>query len=77
MSDKIPCNLRMEAGIVERMDDLCRLAGCRRVELVESLIAAEYDRVNGNPQLKAILEQLRTVADSIRQMSAIDSDAPQ
>lgn len=77
MSDKIPCNLRMEAGIVEKMDDLCRLAGCRRVELVEGLIAAEYDRVNGNPQLKAILQQLRTVADSIRQMSGIDSDAPQ
>ncbi len=62
-------NFRLEDSVIARMDEICQLSGCTRVELVESLINAEYDRLNGNPQLRLLLEQLRGVAETLREVS--------
>lgn len=69
MTKKIAVNLRLSREEVDQLDAICQLAGCTRVQLVGSLVSAEYDRLNGNPQLKALLEQLKTVADTIQAMN--------
>lgn len=64
-----PLMFRLEESVIVRMDEICHLSGCSRVALVESLVNSEYDRLSGNPQLKALLEQLKTVSDTIKAMN--------
>ena len=32
-------------------------------------VCSEYDKINGNPQLKKMLEQMREIAETMKQMT--------
>lgn len=58
--------IRLNEETVEHLDELARLMNASRATMLETLIEAEYDRVQGNPRAKALLEALRAFADTVQ-----------
>lgn len=52
-------SLRLKNDIIEKLDYLCSLNGLSRSQFVSSCIKFEYDKVFGNPDLVALVSQLR------------------
>ena len=65
--------MTMTAGqgvkVVRQLDELCAMSGIKRSEFFINAICAEYDKVNGNPQLKKMLEQMKQIAETMKQMN--------
>lgn len=59
---------RADKEVVEKLDELCRMSGIKRSEFLISCIMSEYDRVQGNPTLRKMLEQLREMSETMKQM---------
>ena len=65
-------NFRFSVETLERMDELCRLAGgISRTALLLGLVNAEYDRVHGHPELKAIIEQMTALQKQFETISGV------
>lgn len=65
-----PTNFRFPAETMERMDELCRLAGgISRTALLIGFVNAEYDRVHGHPEMKAIIEQMTALQKQFEALS--------
>jgi predicted transcriptional regulator len=60
---------RCEDAVAEQLDEICRLSGMKRGDFLISAITAEYDRLQGNPQMKKMLEQMRQIAETMKQMT--------
>ncbi len=75
--DTMQITFRAPTPIVEQLDELCRLSGVKRSEFIITCITSEYDKLNGNPKLKEIMEQFRSISDQMKQLtgqaSAYDS----
>lgn len=57
---------------LQKLDELVALAGLSsRSALVLTLIRLEHDRVQGSPELKKILEQLRAVRSQIEALTPV------
>lgn len=67
--DTLQITFRAPVDVVEQLDELCRLTGVKRGEFFINAVIAEYDKINGNPQLKKMLEQFRGIADTMKQMT--------
>lgn len=63
--------VRLKPVTVERLDMLAELSGMSRAEFLNTLINSEYDRVTGNPKLKALLEQMQVLK---RQLDELNGD---
>lgn len=63
--------IRLKPVTVERLDMLAELSGMSRAEYMNMLINAEYDRITGNPKLKALLEQMQVLK---RQLDELNGD---
>lgn len=67
--DTIPVTFRCPVEVVEQLDELCRVAGCKRSEFFITSITSEYDKLNGNPKLKAIMEQFKAITEQMKELS--------
>lgn len=61
--------IRLKPVTVERLDMLAELSGMSRAEYLNTLISAEYDRVTGNPKLKALLEQMKVLKNQLDELN--------
>lgn len=59
---------RFSDDVLEKMDFLCSLTGNTRTSLLASMVCAEYDRYQGNPELQRLLAQMK---DMERQMKSM------
>ena len=59
---------RFSDDVLEKMDFLCSLTGNTRTSLLASMVCAEYDRYQGNPELQRLLSQMK---DMERQMKSM------
>ena len=59
---------RFSDEVLEKMDFLCALTGNTRTSLLASMVCAEYDRYQGNPELQRLLAQMK---DMERQMKSM------
>ena len=59
---------RFSDDVLEKMDFLCSLTGNTRTSLLASMVCAEYDRYQGNPELQKLLAQMK---DMERQMKSM------
>lgn len=59
---------RFSDEVLEKMDFLCSLTGNTRTSLLASMVCAEYDRYQGNPELQRLLTQMK---DMERQMKSM------
>lgn len=48
------------------VDELARLSNCSRNELLVGLIVGQYDKINGNPEVKKLMEQMKVFADQLK-----------
>ena len=67
--DTVGVTFRAPTEVVRQLDDLCAMSGIKRSEFFINAICAEYEKVNGNPQLKKMLEQMKQIAETMKQMN--------
>lgn len=67
--DTMQVTFRAPTAVIEQLDEICSMTGVKRSEFFINAITAEYDKINGNPQLKKMLEQFRQIADTMKQMT--------
>lgn len=62
---------RMSQRTIDQLDFLVRITGApSRTAVLVMLIEGECDRLNGNPKLLSLLEQMRSMAAQIHEMSS-------
>ena len=66
MAKTKPTGFRFTAETVDQLDFLCAATGHTRSSLLASMIAAEYDRYQGNPELRKIIAQMTECQKQIR-----------
>lgn len=59
---------RFSDDVLEKMDFLCSVTGNTRTSLLASMVCAEYDRYQGNPELQKLIAQMK---DMERQMKSM------
>lgn len=64
--------IRLDEETVAHLDELARLMNASRATMLEMLIESEFDRVQGNPKAKAVLEALRAFADTVQALGGED-----
>ena len=62
---------RAPSDVVRQLDELCNMMGIKRSEFIVTAITSEYDKLQGNPQMKRMMEQLRQIADTVKQMTGV------
>lgn len=71
---------RFKPEVLEHLDTLCEIAGVSRTDFLTTAIETEYDKYQGNPKMKALLEQLQTMKkqmlDICGQLDAADATPP-
>lgn len=51
---------------LEKLDALAQLSGSTRSEVLQEIVEAQYDKINGNPQLKQAMQKLRDIQEQVR-----------
>lgn len=65
----IAVTFRCDLSVVDQLDEICKLSGIKRSEFLIGAITAEYDRLQGNPKMKEMLEQLRAISVTMKEMA--------
>ena len=63
-----PYNFRLSPEVNEHLDFLSRVTGMTRTSLITSWIELEYDRYNGNPELRKLLAQMKDMEAQMKGM---------
>lgn len=59
---------RGDDDLIRKIDELCKLTGLQtRQDLFTNLILSEYDKWMGNPQLIAIVEQMKLLESQLKE----------
>lgn len=64
--DTMQITFRAPKDVINQLDELCRILGVKRGEFIIVCITSEYDKINGDPKLKEILEQFRGIKEKIK-----------
>ena len=65
----IAVTFRCDSAVAAQLDELCRMMGIKRSEFLISAITSEYDKMQGNPKLKDMLEQFRHITETMKQVT--------
>lgn len=65
----IAVTFRCDVAVADQLDEICRMLDIKRSEFLISAITSEYDKMNGNSQMKKMLEQMKQIADTMKQMT--------
>lgn len=65
----IAVTFRCDVAVANQLDELCRMMGIRRSEFLISAITSQYDKMQGNPKMKEMLEQFKQIADTMKQLT--------
>lgn len=65
----IAVTFRCDVAVAEQLDEICRMMGIKRSEFLITAITSEYDKLQGNPRMKEMLEQMRQIADTMKQLT--------
>jgi len=67
--DTVAITFRCTNEVCSQLDELCRMAGIKRSEFIASCVTSEYDKMQGNPKLKAIMEQFRSISEQMKELT--------
>lgn len=71
---------RFKPEVLEHLDTLCEIGGVTRSEFLTAAIETEYDKYQGNPKMKALLEQMQAMKaqmlDMLGQLDGEDARPP-
>lgn len=71
----IAVTFRCDVKVAEQLDELCKIMGIKRSEFLITAITTEYDKMQGNPKLKEMMEQMRMIAETMKQMQGQTSNS--
>lgn len=60
---------RAPTSVIRQLDELCSLMNMKRSQFFINAVTSEYDRLHGNPKALELMNQLRQVSESLRQMA--------
>jgi hypothetical protein len=60
---------RAHREVIRQLDELCAMSGMKRSEFIANAIVSQYDKINGNPQLKKMLEQMKEIVETMKQIN--------
>ena len=63
---------RFSDEVLEKMDFLCTVTGDTRTSLLASMVCAEYDRYQGNPELQKLIAQMKDMERQMKSMLGKD-----
>ena len=63
---------RFSDDVLEKMDFLCSVTGNTRTSLLASMVCAEYDRYQGNPELQKLIAQMKDMERQMKSMLGND-----
>lgn len=73
-ADTVQITFRAPAHVVNKLDLLCSMYGVKRSDFFVSAILTEFDKINGNEQLKNMVEQMRQLSESFKSFGLPTSD---
>lgn len=65
----IAVTFRCDVAVADQLDEICRMMGIKRSEFLITAITSEYDKLQGNPKMKEILDQMKKIADTMKQLT--------
>lgn len=65
----IAVTFRCDVAVADQLDEICRMLGIKRSEFLITAITSEYDKLQGNPKMKEMLEQMKQIADTMKQLT--------
>lgn len=65
----IAVTFRCDVAVADKLDEICRMMGIKRSEFLITAITSEYDKLQGNPKMKEMLEQMKQIADTLKQLT--------
>lgn len=65
----IAVTFRCDVAVVDQLDEICRMMGIKRSEFLITAITSEYDKLQGNPKMKEMLDQMKKIADTMKQLT--------
>lgn len=64
----IAVTFRCDVAVADQLDEICRMMGIKRSEFLITAITSEYDKLQGNPKMKEMLDQMKKIADTMKQL---------
>lgn len=65
----IAVTFRCDVAVADQLDEICRMMGIKRSEFLITAITSEYDKLQGNPKMKEMLDQMKKFADTMKQLT--------
>lgn len=65
----IAVTFRCDVAVADQLDEICRMMGIKRSEFLITAITSEYDKLQGNPKMKELLDQMKKIADTMKQLT--------
>lgn len=62
-------SFRMPLSYFDMLDELCKVSGMSRGQYLMSSIEADYEKMEGNPKAKELLEQMKALTDLAKSIS--------
>lgn len=59
---------RFSDEVLEKMDFLCTITGDNRTSLLVSMVCTEYDKYQGNPELRKLIAQMKDLERQMKSM---------
>ena len=59
---------RFSNDVLAKMDFLCSVTGNTRSSLLASMVCAEYDRYQGNPELQNLIAQMQDMERRVKSL---------
>ena len=65
----IAVTFRCDVAVADQLDEICRMMGIKRSEFLITAITSEYDKLQGNPKMKEMVDQMKKIADTMKQLT--------
>lgn len=69
-----PTGFRFTDDTLAKIDFLCSVTGDNRTSLLTSMVCAEYDRYQGNPELQKLIRQMQDMKIQMETMLGSKAD---
>jgi predicted nucleotide-binding protein (sugar kinase/HSP70/actin superfamily) len=67
--DTMQITFRASREVVRQLDEICAMSGIKRSEFIVNAIVSRYDEINGNPHLKKMLEKMKEIVETMKQIN--------
>lgn len=67
--DTVGITFRCPVSVVSQLDELCSISGLKRSQFIISCIVSEYDKINGNSELKKLMDQFKLITEQVKNIT--------